>query len=107
MSDEELKEQIISIYSELVLEVTDGTGDYKSFQRSPSSEEAAGRLEDAMLALFTSQLKEAELKGRIKEASHWADFFEDPSMNALTPSERLYKRTNQLQEQKASLKDKE
>jgi len=34
--------------------------------------------------------------GRIDELKHWADFFSDPSMNAMTPSERLYKRISDL-----------
>jgi len=32
----------------------------------------------------------------IRELSHWASFFDDPLMNAMTPSERLRERIEKL-----------
>jgi hypothetical protein len=45
------REQIVNIFSELVLEVTDGRSKYEDFRRSPETEEAAGSLEKTMLQL--------------------------------------------------------
>lgn len=49
--------------------------------------------------IHESQVEQEKLKAQIKELAHWSDFFEDSSMNALTPSERLSKRIKQLQSQ--------
>lgn len=43
------------------------------------------------------KFNEVERNGRIDELTHWASFFTDDSMNARTPSERLYKRIAELQ----------
>jgi hypothetical protein len=50
-------------------------------------------------AFFYREAKRMELKANIKELAHWAEFFKDSSMNALTPSERLEKRTAELEAQ--------
>lgn len=36
--------------------------------------------------------------GQRRELEHWVTFFEDPSMNALPPSDRLRKRLAELEE---------
>lgn len=57
-------------------------------------------------ALFVDDKELEELKKKlvseavIAELEHWARFFEDPSMNAMTPSERLRQRIEKLEEAK-------
>ena len=45
-----------------------------------------------------SQEERSKTEALIQELSYWAEFLEDPSMNAMTPSERLRKRVRQLQD---------
>lgn len=54
--------------------------------------------------LILQKLVEAKLTGRLSESSEWASFFEDPSMNAYTPAERLHKRARDLQAELSTLK---
>lgn len=42
------------------------------------------------------QVDAADTAGRIDELTHWANFFADPSMDAMTPSDRLNKRIAEL-----------
>lgn len=42
------------------------------------------------------KLHKAEVDSEVvRVLNHWADFFEDPSMNSMTPSERLRKAAEQ------------
>ena len=41
-------------------------------------------------------IKNIQENAVIRELSQWASFFDDPSMNAMTPSERLRERIEKL-----------
>lgn len=47
-------------------------------------------------ALLLTVQEQTDRESRIDVLLYWADFFEDPSMNAMTPSERLRKEVKKL-----------
>lgn len=51
---------------------------------------------DVALSVAAAKAEEAARVARIDELSHWASFFDDSNMNAMTPSDRLRKRIREL-----------
>ncbi len=54
-------------------------------------------LANAILQSRNQAVQEAEKRIKVKTLRFWADFFEDPSMNAMTPSERLRSEADRLE----------
>lgn len=57
------------------------------------------RTEQALLMTVDRYVEEQERLAVADELNHWAQYFKDPSMNLLSPSERLEKRISALRQQ--------
>lgn len=76
--------------------------DVVKYSGNDDHEDVRSILKD-IVAIHKAQQQEAVLRGKMRELTHWSEFFRDESMNALTPSERLEKRIRDISDQREEL----
>ena len=95
-----MKKKDVDIYETLVFSwiMMGMSKEWNELEKAKKARELLKGLKKEWLALHDQSLRKNEKQIIIKELSYWASFFEDKSMNALTPSERLRERIDDLLE---------